>query len=226
MSNMDISFSDSVRRRRVGIIDLGVGNTRSVERAIERLGLQSTTTSDADALEEFDRIILPGVGSFDAVMAAIDRLGMPNALRAFIGSAEHRILGICIGMHVLFEGSEEGNLPGLGLIPGSIRRLRDSSGASHINIGWSRLTHLGSEPMDGASESDHAARHLGPFYFVHEYAYDAKSADVVTMLAPSQVGPIPAIIRHQNLWGTQFHPEKSGRDGRGFLRHFIEGEAE
>ncbi len=190
---------------KLAILDLGFGNIGSIVIAFERLGLTPLVTSDIGAIEAADRIILPGVGAAGFAMAQIDGRGLREPLR---GLAQP-VLGICLGMQLLFERSEEDETPGLGIFPGAVRRLAPRPGLPVPHMGWSRLAV--SDTGCGLRDGDHV-------YFAHSYACD----DVAASIATADYGrTIPAVVRRANVLGAQFHPERSGEAGARFLEAFL-----
>lgn len=197
----------------IAIVDYGAGNLRSVELALSRLREETAVTREPDMLERADGIILPGVGAFADAMGALEKSGVVPALREQAARGKP-LLGICLGMQMLLDGSEEGpGVPGLGLIPGQVRRLPDC-GLKIPHIGWNSLAPARDDPLLAGLPAE-------PYvYFVHSYACRADNpADV---LAVTEYGvPFHAAVRRGNLVGMQFHPEKSGRVGEQLLRNFL-----
>jgi glutamine amidotransferase len=191
---------------RVTIVDLGYGNLGSIETALRRLGAEVDRSSDADRLAAAERIFLPGVGAAAYAMEQIHRLGLADVLR----QTEAPALGICLGMHLLFERSEEGDVAGLGLIPGQVRQLAPAPGVTVPHMGWSKLE-VEAENI-GLTSGDYV-------YFAHSYAAD----DGSSTLARAEHGrAIPAVVRHANWTGAQFHPERSGPVGALFLESWLQ----
>lgn len=189
----------------IAIIDLGCGNVGSVSFALERLGAAHVVSSDTQAIERAEKIILPGVGSADFAMRRIFELGLAGMLKAF----DRPALGICLGMHLLFADSEEGNTNCLGLIPGSVRKLQPADGRPVPHMGWSRVKSL--DPYLGLDTGDYV-------YFAHSYACEPGPATVATAI---HGGRFSAAVRHKNWTGVQFHPERSGAAGRRVLENFL-----
>lgn len=197
----------------IAIVDYGAGNLRSVELALSRLQEETAVTRDPEMLERADGIILPGVGAFADAMRALRESGVIPALREQAAGGKP-LLGICLGMQMLLDGSEEGpGVPGLGLIPGQVRRLPDC-GLKIPHIGWNSLSPAKEDPLlEGLPAEPYV-------YFVHSYACRADNlADVLTV---TEYGvPFHSAVRRGNLVGMQFHPEKSGRVGERLLRNFL-----
>lgn len=190
----------------LAIVDLGCGNLGSVAIAMERFGLDPVITDDASRIARSDRVILPGVGAAGFAMERIEALGLADTLRTL----RKPLLGICLGMQLLFEASEEGGAKGLGLLPGRVRRLEAAPGRPVPHMGWSRLSV--SDPRIGLADGDYV-------YFAHSFACDDGEA---TRASTDYGRTIPAIVTAGPVWGAQFHPEKSGPAGTRFLRTWLE----
>ena len=196
----------------IAIIDYGAGNLRSVELAFRRLHVPAAVTGRAADILAADGVILPGVGAFADAMTALERSGLIPVIRE-VAASGRPFLGICLGMQALLDGSEEGEgIPGLGLIPGRVRRLPDC-GLKIPHIGWNSLQWKKDSPLcEGMPASPYV-------YFVHSYACEA--ADRADVLAETTYGvSFHAAVQRDNVMGMQFHPEKSGRDGERLLRNF------
>jgi len=189
----------------VALVDLGYGNIGSIEIALKRLGAGVTRTADPAAIRAADRVILPGVGAAGYAMGRIDALSLRNTLV----SLDKPLLGICLGMQLLFEASEEDGTLCLGLVPGRVRRLDPAPGRPVPHMGWSRLETRGQDM--GLARGDFV-------YFAHSFACD----DGPHSLAVADYGrPIPAVVRKNNVLGAQFHPERSSAAGARFLKAFL-----
>ena len=201
----------------IAIIDYGVGNLFSLSSSLRFLGLEATVTAKAEDLERADRIILPGVGAFADAIEKLRRTGLVDTIRAQ-AAAGKPLLGICLGMQLLFDKSfEYGEHEGLGLVPGQVVPLAEKlpAGLKVPHIGWNRLEILKKEdPLFRYSgEEDYV-------YYVHSYY--ATGCDANT-LAVSEYGiPVTGVVRSGSVVGTQFHPEKSGAVGLRLLRAFSE----
>jgi glutamine amidotransferase len=189
----------------VAIVDLGCGNVGSVAVGFERLGADIRITCDPAEIRAAERVVLPGVGAAGFAMERIDAIG----LRETLSGLEKPLLGICLGMQLLFEASEEDEAACLGLIPGKVRRLEPGPGLPVPHMGWSRLE----------VREDGAGLRSGDYvYFAHGFAAD----DGPHSLATAEHGrTIPAVVRKGNLIGAQFHPERSGEAGARFLAAFL-----
>jgi glutamine amidotransferase len=198
--------------KKVAIIDYGLGNLRSVIRGLEKAGSAAVITSDAAEIAASDGIVLPGVGAFSEGM---EQLG---ALKETVVAATHDVplLGICLGMQMLMEMSEEhGEHPGLGLVPGNVRRFPRVSGYKVPHMGWNTL-HIErpENPLFKGFGSDESV------YFVHSYYADTPLE--FTLTTTDYICPFASSIYHRNVYGVQFHPEKSGVAGLRLLKNFID----
>lgn len=191
----------------VAVIDSGGANLGSVVHALNRLGAESLLTRDAEAIRATGRVILPGVGAAAWAMASLREAGLVEVIR----DLTQPVLGICLGMQLLFEHSEEGDSPCLGILPGRVRTLEISAGLRLPHMGWNRLTWKSDDPLRrGLDEADR-------FYHVHSYAASAEGA-----IAVCEHGrPFAAVVRRNNFAACQFHPEKSARPGARFLENFL-----
>jgi glutamine amidotransferase len=195
----------------IAIVDYGLGNLGSVTKGLRHAGADTVLTGDPKLLREADALVLPGDGAFGATMAEIEARGLVDPLREAADRGTP-LLGICIGMQVLFEESEEhGRHAGLGLLPGRVRRFSDSLPVPHM--GWNRLRRRRDHPLlDGFTDGEHV-------YFVHSYYCDAPD-DVV--IATSDYGrDFAAIVGHGSVLGVQFHPEKSQTVGLRMVAAFV-----
>lgn len=209
---------------RVVIFDYGAGNIFSIKVALERLGAGVEVIRSMDNLDVYDALILPGVGNFDPAMRSI--MPYKDELLDAIGSGMP-MLGICLGMEMLFERSKEGTLPGLSILEGEVVMLPKSVKIPHM--GWNRLkVNVDSSSRDRSSRSIllNGIDDGTWVYFVHSYhakprdAGSSSSSSVVT--ATSEYGvKFPAVVEHGNIFGTQFHPEKSGSKGMQMLSNFL-----
>lgn len=196
----------------IAILDYGMGNLRSVEKALERVGRQAEVTSDHERIRAAEALVLPGVGAFPKAMAEIRRLELDVVLRERV-EAGVPVLGICLGMQLLFERSEElGGAEGLGLLPGPVERL-DAGGLKLPQIGWNAVAwRNGSSLREGLPDPC-------PFYHVHTFAPRPSDPRVVLGTA-SYGGEFASAVGSDNVFGVQFHPEKSGPDGLALLANF------
>ncbi|MCI1955308.1 MAG: imidazole glycerol phosphate synthase subunit HisH [Oscillospiraceae bacterium] len=197
----------------IAVLDYGAGNLLSVEKALRFIGCDPVVTADPGRLQSASAAILPGVGAFGDAMSCLRKSGLVRPVLDFIDSGRP-FLGICLGMQLLFEGSEEApDVPGLGALKGRIYRIPDTPGLKIPHIGWNSLN---IKDRDGlfAGLEEH------PYvYFVHSYYLKADDRDIVSSTAGYGV-TIDASIHRKNLFATQFHPEKSGKTGLNMLRNF------
>ncbi|WP_269499875.1 imidazole glycerol phosphate synthase subunit HisH [Castellaniella sp. S9] len=200
----------------ITIIDLGIGNVGSLENMLLRSKIPSVRTKDADVISRSTSLILPGVGSFDAGMHRLENLGISTAIRNALVEYNASILGICLGMQMLCEGSEEGKYPGLGLIGASSRRLPFSSNTDV------RIPHMGWNTVQVVDTEHQLFRDLtckNRFYFVHSYGVVCN--DPVNVLGVTDYGgDFCSSIYSGRIFGVQFHPEKSHKFGKQLLENF------
>jgi len=190
------------------IVDSGGANLASLQYACERLGARTHVTNEARMIRSAARVILPGVG---AAADAMQRLRQ-SGIAALLPALTQPVLGICLGMQLLFRRSEEGPTDCLGVLADSVRRLRAEPGRPVPHMGWNQLCALHQDPLlEGIAPHDYV-------YFVHSYAVPVSS----DTLATAHYGePLSAIVRHRNFWGTQFHPERSAATGARLLANFL-----
>ncbi len=201
----------------IAIIDYGMGNLHSVSKAVERLGYEAVVTAGADAILAAEGAILPGVGAFGDAMSNLRDCGLVGIAAKYAATGKP-LLGICLGMQLLFSRSEEhGEHEGLNLLPGSVVRFRGDYKVPHM--GWNRLKfHSGS---DAAVSPLLAGLEEGYVYFVH--SYHVKPEVPGDLLATTTYhGPVTAIVGRDNVYGMQFHPEKSGELGMRLLGNFLQ----
>ncbi len=192
----------------VVLVDSGGANIGSVRYALERLGVQAVMTANADAIRAADRVILPGVGAAGPGMARLNELALVDVLR----SLTQPLLGICLGMQLLFDASEEGNVACLGLVPGRVRRMPESPGVRVPHMGWNRLQPTrASSLLDGIADSAQA-------YFVHSYAAPVTD-DCLARCGHGE--DFAAVVQRGNVAGAQFHPERSAATGARLLENFL-----
>ncbi|UNK38235.1 imidazole glycerol phosphate synthase subunit HisH [Shinella sp. H4-D48] len=211
--------NNSISERTIGVIDAGLGNTGSVMRMIEKAGGLGTRLVRPEDLMSVRKIILPGVGHFDSGMRLLNQSGFSSALLDFVTQEKVVLLGICLGMQLLFDGSEEGQLRGLGLMSGEVRRIRPNPEMLKVpHMGWNELDVIRENVLVARREAD--GRHPC-FYFVH--SYHAVCRDAEDVIATTQYGgTITASVQRGNVFGMQFHPEKSHRFGLALLRRYVE----
>lgn len=199
----------------ITVIDYGAGNIGSVLNMIRHVGGEATVTSDPTGVLAAQKILLPGVGSFDSAMAKLTGLGLVDSLRER-AAAGIPFLGICLGMQLLADESEEGCLAGLGLIPGRVRRFFFENESAKLKIphmGWNAVTPVRAHPL--VEGLDEGAR----FYFVHSYHIVCNDEDV--LLTSTHGYRFVSGIQRGSVMGVQFHPEKSHRFGMQLFRNFV-----
>lgn len=190
---------------KLAIVDLAYGNIGSIEFAFERLGVRPVLTADRQEIAAADRVVLPGVGAAGHAMRRIDQLGLRECLK----SLKQPALGICLGMQLLFESSDEASTDCFGIIPGRVRALEPAPGRPVPHMGWSKIDVRDDDI--GLASGDYV-------YFAHSYAADDGEATV----ASTEYGrEIPAVVRKGNWLGAQFHPERSSDAGARFLEAFV-----
>jgi glutamine amidotransferase len=194
----------------IAVVDLGCANLASVGFALDRLGASYTMSRDPSAIADAERVILPGVGAAGFAAAQIDRLGLRDTLKGLT----QPLLGICLGMQLLYEGSDEGDAVGLGLLPGRVAKLPAPRNEPWPHMGWSRLqkTRADSRLFDEIEDGAYA-------YFVHGYACPTTEATA----ASTRYGvDFAAAVEGARVFGCQFHPERSGAVGARILQNFLE----
>ena len=201
---------------RVVVLDYGAGNVRSVVKAFEHEGADAVLTADPAVAREADRLVLPGQGHFGQCIGQLEERGLGDAVREVV-AAGRPFLGICVGMQLLYEGSEEApGAGGLSLLPGTIRRIPTTLHLPHV--GWNAVTFREAArqtPLLADVASDE------PAYFYHVHSYALLDTDGDCVLATSEYGvPFATITGRDNVWGIQFHPEKSQEKGLAILRNF------
>ena len=195
------------------IIDYGAGNLFSVKNALDYLGIENKITKEADDLRAADRLILPGVGAFPDAMRMLSESGLVDVIKEEV--TKKPLLGICLGMQMLFEkGYEFGETDGLGFIKGSVKLMHPAGDLPVPHIGWNSLEkNVPCRLLDRCAEGEYV-------YFVHSYAAECDAGNVA---ADCDYGmKIPALVCEGNVYGAQFHPEKSGETGLNILRCFAE----
>jgi imidazole glycerol-phosphate synthase subunit HisH len=196
----------------IGVVDYGMGNRRSVEKALEHVGARVEVSGDPQRLRAMDGLVLPGVGAFPAGMAAIRAAGLDELLQERVETGVP-LLGLCLGMQLLFERSEEHDgATGLGLLAGTVRRL-NAPGLKLPHIGWSELRWLRPTPLSEGLPD--------PAYLYHVHSFAAWPTDPDVVLATADYGePFAAIVGQGHVFGTQSHPEKSSAHGLALLGNF------
>ena len=197
--------------REVVVVDYGMGNLRSVARALERADAEVRITSDPQTLGQADALVLPGVGAADAAMRSLEAHRLVGPIREYVATGRP-FLGVCLGLQLLFQSTEEGDAPCLGIVPGKVRRLPSSLKVPHM--GWNWVDFRGEHPLfQGLGPGGH-------FYFVHSFFPDPEEQDSVVGVTKYGVTFCSA-IGQGNLIATQFHPEKSGPAGLRIYNNFV-----
>jgi glutamine amidotransferase len=193
----------------LAIIDSGGANIGSVVHALKRLGAEPVFTADAATIRAADRVLLPGVGAAGAAMSRLRETGLAQCIREL----RQPVLGICLGMQLLFEKSEEDDTECLGIVPGTLKKMNSSRGVRVPHMGWNTTTVVRDDPLlTGLKENPW-------FYFVHSYCAPPGDATLATCLHGE---PFTAIVRQGNFCGAQFHPERSAVNGARLLANFLE----
>lgn len=199
----------------IAIVDYDAGNIKSVEKALQFLGQEPVVTRDKETLLQAEKVIVPGVGAFGDAMGKMHQYGLVEVLRE-IAAKGTPLLGICLGLQLFFESSEETpGVEGLGLLPGKIVRIPDKEGFKIPHMGWNSIQiNPASRLLKGIEEGAYV-------YFVHSYYLQAENETDVAATTEYVVN-IHAAAEHENIFATQFHPEKSGEIGLRILKNFIE----
>ena len=202
---------------KVAIINYGMGNLGSVRRSFEEIGAEVVIANHPSTLYEVNRIVLPGVGAFPEGMSHLTKGGWVEALQETVLDMKKPLLGICLGMQMLADRGDEGvETYGLGLIAGRVKRI-DQLGSDQ------RVPHMGWNEVHYRDTEHPLFQHIpngSDFYFVHSYAFETKSAE--SLLATTQYGTsLTAVVAKNNIFGCQFHPEKSSKAGRQLLKNFM-----
>ena len=202
----------------ITIVDYGLGNIQAIANIYRRLDIPVTTAQDAATLAQAQRIVLPGVGAFDWAMSRLNASGMRETLDRLVLQDQRPVIGICVGMQMLARRSDEGSEPGLGWIDASVRLFDDARfvGPTHLpHMGWNDVAPHADQPLFAGLEKD--AR----FYFLHSYYFEPHDPADVLAIA-DYGGEFCCGVRHGNVMGVQFHPEKSHQWGIRLLKNFAE----
>ncbi len=204
----------------ITIVDYGLGNLGSIKNMLKKIGVRADVTDDHDKILEADKLILPGVGAFDDGMKNLDSKGLIEILNQKVIQEKTPILGICLGMQLMTEGSEEGKLPGLGWIEGSAKKFSSQSNGERI-----RIPHMGWNILQPSNGSEHTIFKSDfeelRFYFVHSYYVNIKNQEENAGLTEYGQKFVSA-FKKDNIIGMQFHPEKSHKFGMSILKNFID----
>ena len=200
----------------ITIVDYGMGNLRSVQKAVEYLNEDAEISNKKESLENADKIILPGVGAFGQAMDNLTSLGLTDVLTKEVVKKKKPFLGICLGMQLIFDkGHEMGEFRGLGWVPGEVTKMDKGGEDLKIpHVGWDEVKIVKESPLFKGTKDKTA------FYFVHSYAVQEIGADVS---GTCEYGTeFVAVVQKENIFATQFHPEKSQKDGLKVLKNFLE----
>ena len=199
----------------IRIVDYGMGNLRSVQKAFERIGHSAEICSDPDQLADCKKLVLPGVGAFRDAMAVLHEKGLVDVIRQHV-EGDQPFLGICLGLQLLFDVSyEDGEWPGLGILKGTVERFKNQPGMKVPHMGWNTLTPKSSPALLNGIPAD------ASFYFVHSY-YVAPTDNGLAGATTKYGTNFTSMVARGNLFATQFHPEKSQRVGLALLKNFAE----
>lgn len=210
------------KKKSTVIIDYGMGNSKSVANMLRKIGAESTITANPRDLQQAAKIIIPGVGSFDNAMINLQQRGLINPLNEYVIEKKVPVLGICLGMHLLAGKSDEGNLPGLGWITGNVKKFNltspdlDKTKLKIPHMGWNSV--ISSQPEDSIFTG--VAQPMR-FYFVHSYHFVCKNPENILGSA-HYAYDFTCAVRKKNIYGVQFHPEKSHKFGMQVLKNFVE----
>ncbi len=201
----------------IHIVDYGLGNIGAFLSRFNELNIPAVSAKDAATLSEADHIILPGVGSFDHAMNLLNKSGMRSTLDELVLEKKVPVLGICVGMQILGQSSDEGEQPGLGWIGGKIRALECRQDAGNVplpHMGWNDVNPSQALPLLKGMQNSR-------FYFLHSYYFDNGLSENCGATA-NYGGDFTCIVNKDNVWGVQFHPEKSHHFGSNLLKNFAE----
>jgi glutamine amidotransferase len=200
------------RRPRIAVLDYGIGNLRSAQKGLQRAGADALLTADPGEVAAADGVVLPGVGNFGRCVEALEARGVAAMAREAAASGRP-FLGICVGMQLLFESSEESpGQPGLGILPGRVLRLPD--GVKRPQMQWNSISVEQASPLLEGLEG-------AWFYFVHSFAADPEATAEHVTATCDYGGRVVAAVQRDNVFATQFHPEKSSRAGLALLSNFV-----
>ncbi|MBQ2374324.1 MAG: imidazole glycerol phosphate synthase subunit HisH [Alistipes sp.] len=191
----------------IAIVDYKMGNLRSVENALRRLGAEFVVTADAEVIKRADRVLLPGVGNAAEAMDNLRKAGLVEVIR----SLRRPVLGICVGMQVMCRHSEEGDVDCLGIFDSHVKRFEPSQQVKVPHMGWNRIGNLESKLFKGIDGGEYV-------YFVHSY-YPELCPDTIATTTHGKM--FSAALKYENFYGTQFHPEKSGDVGERIIANFL-----
>ncbi len=199
-------------RPRIAVVDYGAGNLVSIDQALTTVGADARIARDATAFETVDAVIVPGVGAAAPAMERLDRHDLTGPIRDWL-AAGRPFLGICLGLQLLFEGSDEDDATTLGVLPGRTRRLEQAPTLPHI--GWNQVERSRAHPLFAGIDED------ADFYFVHSYAGSLDGGAGFELARTTHGRPFTSAIERGSVLGVQFHPERSGPDGLRLLANFV-----
>lgn len=201
----------------IGIIDYGSGNINAIITILKEIKADFITSNKVDILKEANGYILPGVGAFDTTIRSLHDINLKSFLDMQVLNEKKKILGICVGMHLLSSESEEGNLSGLNYIPGKVRKIdiTNLNTPPHLpHMGWNSIIKINDDPLLNNIDLETG------FYFLHSYYFN--TLDKENVIASVNYGnKFPCIVRKKNVWGVQFHPEKSHQNGHKLITNFV-----
>jgi glutamine amidotransferase len=201
------------------IVDYGVGNIQAFFNLFKRLGIDARRASIPDALSDAVRLVLPGVGHFDYAIQKLNDSGLRPKLEELVLGAKVPVVGICVGMQMLSQGSDEGSLPGLNWVPGRVRAFANQPQSANLptpHMGWNEL-----QPRVGSKLFSRGFEDCPQFYFLHSYFFDAQDRRDVAATASYGLD-FDAVVSRGHIHGLQFHPEKSHHWGEQLLKNFVE----
>lgn len=198
----------------ITVIDYGMGNIGALTNMIEYVGYKTKISSDPNEIRKARKIILPGVGRMDVAMKLINKIGIDDAIKEASENIDIKILGICLGMQMLFEESEEGNSKGIGLIKGRVKKFNFKGKELKIpHMGWNNISIKKKDTILGDKISQR-------YYFVHSYYVEC--SDYKDIVATTEYGyDFVSAVKKKNIFAIQFHPEKSHKDGINFFKNFV-----
>ncbi len=207
----------------VVIVDYGLGNLKSIQRGLDKVGAKVTLSSDLEVIAKADRLVLPGVGAFEAGMAGLQKSDLVDVIQSFVKTG-NTLLGICLGMQMLLEQSEEhGKHEGLGLIPGVVKKIPESTKGKFArkipHIGWTKLHPSENKDWRGSCLEDVEVGEY--FYFVHSFMAVPAIKEHILAQCEDEGLLVTAAVKKDNVIGLQFHPEKSGEAGLKILKSFV-----
>jgi glutamine amidotransferase len=204
-----------MKSTRIAIIDYGMGNLQSVRNALERVGCEVQITSELATLRSADALVLPGVGAFGEAMINLQQRKLVDPVRSLVLEEGKPLLGICLGMQLLADSSEErGTNRGLSLIPGHVKEIPVSGRLRLPHIGWNGVSVRKRDPLFGDIEEQ------GAFYFVHSYCFECEPEHIAGVT--DYGSDVTAAVQKERIFGVQFHPERSQRKGLRLLRNFVD----